>query len=112
MKKLLVVLGSLLLLFSQAQAGALVHTIMTGRVVAINEYHDRTVRVTVERLSWPNSHRYIVIRPNTKIYREKRPAVFYSPGALRKGELVRAEGGLTTFGNRIVADSIVILPRD
>lgn len=92
------------------QAEALIHSAITGRVVGVNYYHNKEVRFTVERLSWPNSRRYVILKNQTHIYRQGDEAHSVDYASIRKGMLVRAEGGLAASG-RIVADKIVILKK-
>lgn len=103
MRNLRQILVSLLLLCSivpltvgRAQAGALIHTVITGRTIALDYYHGRLVRLTVRRLSGIQSQRYVVVRRDTKVYYEGREGENpHYPDIIRKGMIVRAEGGLT-----------------
>lgn len=93
----------------KSQAGALVRTVITGRVIGLNYEGRKLVRFTVERLSGIRSHRFVVIRHTDVYYQGREGQNPQSPQIIQKGMIVRAEGGLTTFGDRIVADKIVIL---
>jgi len=107
---LLVVL-SFLSLSSLAFGGALIHTTLEGKIVAVNQYKGHTVRVAVRNHAWPNEQHDVVIESATKIYWNGRPAQLVSSNTLHKGDTIKASGGLTTFGNRIVADTIIIIRR-
>lgn len=110
------VFGSLLLigvLFSlkPAFSGALITSSVTGKVWAVNRYHGRIVRFTIRDNGWPNALHDIVIRPSTHIFHQGYGRERLSANVLYKGEQVRAQGGVTTFGDRIVADRIILLSR-
>jgi len=107
----LLVVFSLLSVRSLVVGGAMLHSTVEGQVVAVNEYKDHTVRVTVQNHAFPNESHDVVIRASTKIYRDGHPGKLLSANILRKGDMVRANGGVNTFGNRIVADNIIILKK-
>ncbi len=112
-KNIAVALLLSLSLFSMrpVSGGALVHASVTGKVWAINLYHGQIVRFTIRDNGWPNALHDIVIKPYTHIFANGKPSEKLSPNVLHKGLAVRAEGGVTTFGNRIVADRVTILSK-
>src|SRR5438105_825180 len=93
-----------------ASSVALIHASVTGRVWTVNSYHGRVVRFTIRDNGWTNPLHDIVIR-NTHIHPSGNMQAHLSPNVLHRGEMVRAQGGVTTFGNRIVADEIILLSR-
>lgn len=103
-----VILGAAKPVFS----GALIHASVTGRVWGnIQRSHGQIVRFTLRDNGWPNALHDIVIRPHTRIYHNGSSREKLSPNVLRVGQQVRAQGGVTTFGNRIVADRVILLSR-
>ena len=88
-------------------AGALIHTGMTGTVVKIEKHKNRFV---LERIS-TGARRYIIVNNKTKVYYEGKEDKNYIPFSwqlIRKGMLLRAEGGLTLEA-KIKANKLVIL---
>lgn len=100
-----------ILLGSFLNAGALVHSAVTGKIIGIGYVHGALTQITVERPSWPKSHRLVIINSRTKVFYEGNEAEAVGHSAIHKGLLVRAEGGLTTLMDRVVADKIVILKK-
>lgn len=98
-------------LLQPAFSGALVTASVTGSVWKINWYRGRIVRFTIRDNGWPNALHDVVIRPNTHIFPKGRPGERLSANVLYRGEQVRAQGGVTTFGDRIVAQRIILMRR-
>lgn len=98
---------SLLISVQNSFAGALIHTAMTGNVMKIEKNKSRFV---LERIS-TGARRYIIVSSKTKVYYEGKKEIDYTPFSwshIRKGMLLRAEGGLTLEA-KIKATKIVIL---
>ena len=104
----------LLLLFScyfeNAFAGAIISTVMTGTVVKIERTKHRFI---IERPS-SGARRYIVVNNKTKIYyegKEDHQPIKFSWSLIKKGMLMRAEGGLSIEA-KIKATKLVILHKE
>lgn len=82
---------------------------MTGEVVRLELHKNRFI---LERLS-TGARRYIIVNKSTKVYyegKEDRPPSHFSWSLIKKGMLLRAEGGLTLEA-KIKASKIVILKK-
>ena len=114
MRKGITLLLSLLFLMSFAPvfSSALVNVSVTGKIEGgFQYYHGHLVRFILRDNGWPNVRRYIVIRPYTHIFHKGHPKEHLSASVLHPGEIVRCQGGLTTFLNRVVANQIILLSR-
>lgn len=106
---LAIVLPVLFCFSKPASSGPIVTASVTGKVWGINWYHGRIVRFSLRDDGWPNALHDIVIRPSTRIFHQGRNNEHLSPNVFYKGEHVRAQGGVNTFGSRIVADRVILL---
>lgn len=110
--KILAAISCALLLFLLGSAkcsfaGALINTAMTGNVVKIEKHKHRFV---LERIS-TGARRYVIVNNKTKVYYEGKEDKSYIPfswSLIRKGMLLRAEGGLSLEA-KIKATKLVIL---
>lgn len=110
--KVIIIVFCLLLLSLLANtrhsfAGALINTTMTGNVVKIEKHKHSFV---LERIS-TGARRYVIVNNKTKVYYEGKEDKSYIPfswSLIRKGMLLRAEGGLSLEA-KIKATKLVIL---